>query len=446
MTAVFLISSGLFAGDLSVDGSIHGGTRTSGDDNYHSFASGATTPNSTGMGNLGDVLVRWDLEVGANLYVTNRSSGESQGYLEGVNGSPDRIQIVSEDRAAAEDDSEVWIYSRAGVVFVADSDGDTNVVPFKWYNNGLTIGTDLMADLDGSGNLRLKGTLSQNVSFDLAEAFLRGGELEPGEVVSISGSERRTVVKSAGAGDSMVIGVVSTKPGIIMGGGAFSARDLREAWGNDVADLFESERALLESKALSLENGLAERKEMLAAAKSRVSVAAHDENGGYDEAAILMEDSMRFRSDLESRALELFFETHFVHVALAGRVPVKVDTSFGAIRPGDYLTASPVPGAAMKATGPGPIIGTALEGAEGDDVSVLTFVHRGWYGGESMDLTARLQRQEETLAAQQALLAAKDRRIEELSHRLLQLENAVGHLATAAGVNARGIALASAKQ
>lgn len=48
-------------------------------------------------------------------------------------------------------------------------------------------------------------------------------------------------------------------------------------------------------------------------------------------------------------------------VALAGRVPVKVSLENGPITVGDPLTASSKPGTAMKATGPGQIIGYALE-------------------------------------------------------------------------------------
>jgi len=52
-----------------------------------------------------------------------------------------------------------------------------------------------------------------------------------------------------------------------------------------------------------------------------------------------------------------------VPVALAGRVPVKVDAGYGAIRVGDLLTTSPTPGHAMYAYDPEPgtVIGKALE-------------------------------------------------------------------------------------
>ncbi|KQC04845.1 MAG: hypothetical protein APR53_09420, partial [Methanoculleus sp. SDB] len=49
-------------------------------------------------------------------------------------------------------------------------------------------------------------------------------------------------------------------------------------------------------------------------------------------------------------------------VALAGRVPCKVDASYGAVKPGDLLTTSPTPGHAMKADNPqiGTVLGKAM--------------------------------------------------------------------------------------
>ena len=50
-------------------------------------------------------------------------------------------------------------------------------------------------------------------------------------------------------------------------------------------------------------------------------------------------------------------------IAVAGRVPCKVDASYAPIMPGDLLTTSDTPGHAMKATDPaiGTILGKALE-------------------------------------------------------------------------------------
>ena len=73
-----------------------------------------------------------------------------------------------------------------------------------------------------------------------------------------------------------------------------------------------------------------------------------------------------------------------VPVALAGRVPVKVSTINGAIKAGDLLTASTIPGVAMKATKAGAVIGQAMEDYDGDSVGkVMTFVKTTNSSGQS---------------------------------------------------------------
>ena len=50
-----------------------------------------------------------------------------------------------------------------------------------------------------------------------------------------------------------------------------------------------------------------------------------------------------------------------VQMALAGRVPTKITLKNGEIKPGDPITTSTIPGAGMKATKAGPIVGKAME-------------------------------------------------------------------------------------
>jgi hypothetical protein len=83
-----------------------------------------------------------------------------------------------------------------------------------------------------------------------------------------------------------------------------------------------------------------------------------------------------------------------VIVALSGRVPVKVTTRNGNILPGDYLTASPVAGFAMKATKAGHVIGQALTGFEGaEQGEVMVFIKNGTWNGamlaESLNASGR---------------------------------------------------------
>lgn len=60
-----------------------------------------------------------------------------------------------------------------------------------------------------------------------------------------------------------------------------------------------------------------------------------------------------------------------VRVALAGRVPVRVSTANGSITIGDYLTASTVPGVAVKAGSGDPIVGRALQNYTASTVGMI---------------------------------------------------------------------------
>lgn len=69
-----------------------------------------------------------------------------------------------------------------------------------------------------------------------------------------------------------------------------------------------------------------------------------------------------------------------VMIALSGRVPVRVSAENGAIRPGDYLTSSPTPGVAMRASEPGFAVAQALTGYDGQgEGSVVGFIKPVWY-------------------------------------------------------------------
>jgi hypothetical protein len=68
---------------------------------------------------------------------------------------------------------------------------------------------------------------------------------------------------------------------------------------------------------------------------------------------------------------------HSVVIALSGRVPVNVNLANGPIKAGDPLTASSIPGQAMKATAPGRIIGIALSGYDGSQSDAQVTVQLG---------------------------------------------------------------------
>lgn len=261
---------------------------------------------------------------------------------------------------------------------LVDNDGNRAAVggfTYRWFQTDTSNANTLMG-LDQDGDFGIAGTLFENNSFDLAEAFWKGdAAIEAGDVVRVAPQAANAVVLADREADPAVIGVVSTDPGIVMGGGAFAVEHLRKAWGEETAEIFENERADLETQALARRPDLVE---LAAELDSFDAFAArHGGDAGAGKAtakpegekklrAAYGEQLFHLRQDLESAALEVFFEQRFVRLALAGRVPVKVDAGYGAIRAGDLLVASPTPGHAMRADDPAPgtVIGKALEGLD----------------------------------------------------------------------------------
>ena len=70
-------------------------------------------------------------------------------------------------------------------------------------------------------------------------------------------------------------------------------------------------------------------------------------------------------------------------LALSGIVPVNVTNENGAIRAGDFIAASSVPGYGMKATAAGTVVGKALEDLKIARGQVKMLVALSWYAGET---------------------------------------------------------------
>ncbi len=232
-----------------------------------------------------------------------------------------------------------------------------------WCANGNCLGANHLAQLQEDGDLLIGGALFQN-QFDLAEAYLKSEPMEPGDVVRLDPARKGAVLLSAGASDLTVLGVVSGRPGVVLGGAPFDAERLERMWGPDVRARFEQSRGHPAAGA---------------------PAAGEDPEDG---------DSERRRDE---RALEAFYWEDFAPVALAGRAPVKVDARFGAIAAGDALSPSPVPGVAMKSDGRGPVIGIALESLPEGRGTVELFLARGQ--GAPPDLLAAQRRVAEDLSA-----------------------------------------------
>ena len=71
---------------------------------------------------------------------------------------------------------------------------------------------------------------------------------------------------------------------------------------------------------------------------------------------------------------EKYPDSKMVPVALAGRVPVKISTLGGEIKPGDAIAASVIPGVGQKAVDSGVVVGRALEAFTAADIESVMMV------------------------------------------------------------------------
>ena len=339
--------------------------------------------------------------------------------------------------------------------YLVDSDEDVALANHIWYQNSTTSATDWrmmqLTEMSG-GSLLVAGPVTQNSSFDLAEAFWEQQAVEPGELVAVDPERPDAVRPTTAPYQAALLGVASANPGFILGGGSFSLEALERTWGPAVAEAYRRLRPELEQRVFSelpdlaaeaerlsslssFEDHLARQRSELEAdaalhggRPSRAAWQAHPQASpeslrlAYEKALAYHQESMF------DRTVQRFFKDRFTTVALAGRVPVKVDAAFGAIRPGDYLTSSPIAGVAMKATGPGPVVGTALESLDQGSGRIQVYVHRGWYGGEGLIVAGARP------AAASASAEAKDREIAELRSRLAALEARLDRLRPATPV------------
>ena len=297
-----------------------------------------------------------NLDLGASLYDTTA-------YARLATGGDLNTDDLYLEAGNTSDDGEIAIFGDNIMRFRAGNGY------FNFYNAATGLRT---AELQSDGDLRIRGSLSELAALDIAESFHAGEPLEPGDLVSLDPGSGGEVRRTRLAGDPMVLGVVSTRPGILLGGAPFDRTGLRETWGDRMADLYETERIALRERVLAERPVLAE---------SFEGIELPTEGEELDTKTVSLDaEQLRVLEEIESLCLERFHAERFVPVALAGRVPVKVDASFGAIHPGDLLTPSPVPGVAMRSDGAGPTVGTALEELPSGRGKVLAFVHRGGMG------------------------------------------------------------------
>lgn len=328
--------------------------------------------------------------------------------------------------------------------YLADANNNDGVANHIWYENKVGAPSDpvdtrmMQLTEEMGGTLYVDGPVVQNHTFDLAETFWESEPIRAGELVAIDPKRPDAVRRTSGAYQQTVLGVASNSPGFLLGGAPFSLGELESTWGQEIVEAYLRQRPALELDVFAEVPELAAKARRLESegtfyAHSELLMRETQESEGPRARALsaptpaeLAAAYQAARSDFETtmfdRTLSRFFGESFSAVALAGRVPVKVDANFGAILPGDFLTSSPIAGVAMKASDPGPVIGTALEAHTGGEALIQVFVHRGWYGGEGARSAGT------ALASRSGTPDARDRRIAALEQTLLHLESKLAEL------------------
>jgi hypothetical protein len=116
-------------------------------------------------------------------------------------------------------------------------------------------------------------------------------------------------------------------------------------------------------------------------------------------------------------------------LALAGRVPVKVTTENGEVHAGDYVTVSDTtPGAGMKATDAGEVVGQALDDYDPSTGEVLVLVGKVFWPGQLslQDINNRLSNVETALADATSTIAQLQSFASTTSSRLDAIEALLG--------------------
>ncbi|MEZ6242944.1 MAG: hypothetical protein R3B57_07870 [Phycisphaerales bacterium] len=219
------------------------------------------------------------------------------------------------------------------IYFVMDNDNTSASGQISFYEDDFQSGNELMRVQAGEGAAVLgDGAFTAN-GIDYAEAFRVAHDgLEPGDVVTMVRGDWEHIELADVAYDDMLVGVVSERPSFIAG--------------------------------MSFEA------EARAAAEIGVDLAQRVPVGQSQE---------QFESARHA-AVRAQLQHTTRPIALAGRVPVKVDASYGPIHAGDRLTSSPTPGHAMVQTRPGPSIGIALENFAQGEGKIIVLIQPGWTG------------------------------------------------------------------
>ncbi|MBI2484999.1 hypothetical protein HYW18_02535 [Candidatus Uhrbacteria bacterium] len=262
-----------------------------------------------------------------------------------------------------------------GNLFQVDGNGTPDT------NNALATGAgDIYAtgDIEADGDIRLDGgNLAVRSTTESVETGITTGLTTGFASVSVSG------IDSGLSGGSWQMYTASGAASISNG----APSDLRWTAGGVIA-LDDDEMRLTAAGELFLDTGLG-----VGAADVAEVYTIADLTLVEGELVGLQADGAVIRADASTGLLGVVstspgvtlnngendtFDADERKIALVGRVPVKVNLEGGAIAAGDPIAVSSVAGVGMKATGPGLVLGFALEPYTGIGDRIDVFVNLQW--------------------------------------------------------------------
>ena len=333
-----------FSDDVAIEGTLQVGSPTPPDAEAYSQLGndGIGTPESGAMNDAADLYLQGSLELGGDFFLSDGGDLYMNGSLDPFEDDDQSIFFYGDNNRAQnylrwDEDTDPYLQDD-GIesAFVSAINEPGIQGGWSWDYESGAGGVDSVMCLNRNGLLMTDGPQMAGSGCDLAEMFLGPDGLEPGTLVVLDPETFEGVMPANRANDKTTVGVVSGNAGMVLAGPTADYLPVAQ----EIADLTRALEAEPENK--ELETAL---EELLAARNTWL------------------------RGN--------------VPVALVGRVPVKVDGSFGPVERGDRLTTSPTAGHAKVLDQAGPYFGIALESFSGDTGEVLVLLQSGWFGGEA---------------------------------------------------------------
>ncbi|HDQ88593.1 MAG TPA: hypothetical protein ENN92_00370 [candidate division WWE3 bacterium] len=406
------------------------------------FGGGATSfVAPVSFDSIGDITMSSDLKF-SNQTQTYISSEAPMYLLAGKTTESDSLYLGSAGAGNVFVISDMYLDGdlalNTGNLLVLDSDdtGDsyfthdsTNNWISAWVDGNETIRIKADGSVDGNGAFNAS-------AFDLAETFPTLDQtLSQGDLVMIADSNKTDelggeydnstneteipslVSKASLANRDTLVGIVSTKPGITLGGSSFTSEFCTEVLDKGVDTVMEEYQAELE-----IEMGILEEADLENEGAEETDLETENE-----ETQLIPEITAKLEAKRETA--QSCMASQKVLVALAGRVPVKVSLENGPIKAGDPITIGSTAGVGVKATQSGMIVGralqsyTSLDEAAGKE-TIIAMIQVTWWNSPTerlASITTADSFNENQVTSEE--LANLDLRLDKNTNTLLVLNN-----------------------